>query len=91
MSTDIKFVRRVEFDGKEFPNKAEAIKYKASQELANIFHGDNTSVELVTANADAVIAALKPWATPKRRTSKRKATNGATKAKSEAKTAAATA
>jgi hypothetical protein len=81
--SDVKLIHRWEYDGQEFPNKRAVQEYKAEQVLARY-----STVSDLIANADAVIDALKPFATPKRR--KSKAGNGATKGKRSAATAEAT-
>lgn len=72
MSYEAKFVRRWEYDGLEFKSKREVTEYRARAELVQF-----ATVDALIANADAVIALLKPFATPKRRVSKKaKAANG---------------
>ena len=79
----MQYIRQWKVGDQTFDNKTEAQKYLAKQELSQF-----TNVDDMIADADRVIALLKPFATP--RTRKPRATNGTHKGKGKTKAAQAT-
>lgn len=80
----MEYIRQWKVGDQTFDNKTEAQKYLAKQELSQF-----TNVDDMIADADRVIALLKPFATP--RTRKPRAANGTVAAKSKGKATQATA